>query len=368
MMLLLTRAINLFRIITSYLFSHIPGVAVHWGYPAAASIEPNNNCNLGCPECPAGMKELTRGRGFMQPEMFNTVISQLSPHLAYLTLYFQGEPYLSKHIFDFIAAARSKKIFVATSTNGHFLDETTVGQTIGSGLNRLIISLDGADPQSYEAYRKGGDFDKVVAGIRLLVHEKKRLRKKNPEIILQCLVLRSNEHQLGEIRKMAEALGVEKIEFKTAQFYNYENGNPLMPENAKYARYTRVAETKNQKSKIKAANRNSKQSDQPTGNSPSSSNPRISKSRDSSILDTSRYRIKNSLRNSCFRMWSSCVVTWDGKVVPCCFDKDATHVMGDLNHQPFEEIWRGKPFDDFRKKILKNRKSIDICTNCSQTY
>jgi radical SAM protein with 4Fe4S-binding SPASM domain len=368
MMLLLTRVINLVRIITSYLFSRIPGVAVHWGNPAAASIEPNNSCNLGCPECPAGMKELTRPRGFMQPEIFNTVISQLSPHLSYLTLYFQGEPYLSKHIFDFIAAARSKRIFVATSTNGHFLDETTVGQTIESGLNRLIISLDGADRQSYEAYRKGGDFDRVVAGIRLLVQEKKRLRKKNPEIILQCLVLRSNEHQLGEIRKLAKELGVDKIEFKTAQFNDYVNGNPLMPEKDKYSRYACIAEIKNQKSKIKNTNRNSKKPDQLTGNSPSSSNPRISKSRDSAILKTSRYRIKNSLRNSCFRMWSSCVVTWDGKVVPCCFDKDATHVMGDLNHQPFEEIWRGKPFDDFRKKILKNRKSIGICSNCSQNY
>jgi len=67
-------------------------------------------------------------------------------------------------------------------------------------------------------------------------------------------------------------------------------------------------------------------------------------------------------------MWSGCVITWDGKVVPCCFDKDADHSMGDLNEQSFDEIWKGERFNEFRKKILKNRKSVEICRNCSQRW
>jgi radical SAM protein with 4Fe4S-binding SPASM domain len=62
------------------------------------------------------------------------------------------------------------------------------------------------------------------------------------------------------------------------------------------------------------------------------------------------------------------VITWDGKVVPCCFDKDAAHEMGDFSKQSFQEIWRGKPCQDFRMKILTKRKSIGICQNCSQTF
>ena len=333
MTLFFTRFLNLLKIASSYLVSRITKRVIHWGNPVAVSVEPNNSCNLRCPECPAGMKELTRARGVMQPEMFKSIIHQLLPHLSWLTLYFQGEPYMSKYFFDFIAFARSKKIFVTSSTNGHFLDDITVRQTIDSGLNRLIISLDGADQSGYEAYRQGGDFEKVIAGIRLLISEKKRLHKRTPEVILQCLVLKSNEHQIDKIRHLAKDLGVDKLEFKTSQFYNYENGNPLMPENPKHSRYVRTS------------------SIHPLSQSP-----------------VYKFTPKNRMPNACFRMWSSCVITWDGKVVPCCFDKDAIHETGDLNQQSFLEIWRGKPARDFRKKILGNRKAIDICSNCSQTF
>ncbi|MEI7661378.1 MAG: radical SAM/SPASM domain-containing protein [Bacteroidota bacterium] len=329
MTLLLTRGLNLFKIVASYLFSRIIKKPVHWGTPVAASIEPVNSCNLRCPECPAGMKVLTRARGTMQPELFKSIIGQLSPRLSYLTLYFQGEPYMSSHFFDFVAIARKEKIFVSTSTNGHFLGEKSVHQTISSGLNRLIISLDGADQQSYEAYRAGGDFSKVIAGTRLLVNERKRLKSATPEIILQCLVLKSNEHQLAEIKKLGRELGVDKVTFKTAQFNDYEHGNPLMPDSPKHTRYT------------------------------------LGKDIPGSIP---AYTLKIPRPDSCFRMWSSCVFTWDGKVVPCCFDKDATHELGDMTRQTFEEIWKGDSYNSFRKKILESRKSIDICSNCSQTF
>ena len=344
MNLLLIRFINLVKIVVSYLISRTTKRVIHWGNPLAVSIEPNNSCNLCCPECPAGMKELSRSRGFMKPELFESIINQLLPHLSWLTLYFQGEPYMSKHFFDFITFARSKKIFVATSTNGHFLDEHSVMQTIGSGLNRLIISLDGTDQQSYEAYRRGGNFAKVIGGIRLLVNEKKRLKKNNPEIILQCLVLKSNEHQPTEIKKLAKELEVDKLEFKTAQFNDYKNGNPLMPENPKYSRYIRMPA-------------------RPLDHSPTRP-PDHSTTRPPAHLFTP----KNRMPNACFRAWSSCVITWDGKVVPCCFDKDAANMTGDMTKQSFREIWKGKSSGDFRKRILTNRKSIGICSNCSQTF
>ena len=52
--------------------------------------------------------------------------------------------------------------------------------------------------------------------------------------------------------------------------------------------------------------------------------------------------------------------------MPCCFDKDATHHLGDLKTNDFRTIWEGKGYDDFRKKLLTGRKEIDICTNCTE--
>ena len=112
------------------------------------------------------------------------------------------------------------------------------------------------------------------------------------------------------------------MKFKTAQMYDYKHGNELIPEQEKYSRYK-------------------KQTD-------------------------GTYKIKNELSNHCWKLWHSCVITWDGKIVPCCFDKDAKHQLGDLNKRSLAEIWRNDAYQTFRKKILQSRKEIDICTNCSE--
>ena len=78
------------------------------------------------------------------------------------------------------------------------------------------------------------------------------------------------------------------------------------------------------------------------------------------------YEFKNALSNHCWRLWHATVITWDGLVVPCCFDKDAQHKMGDLKGKPFKEIWQDKEYVHFRKQILQSRRNIDICANCSE--
>jgi len=72
------------------------------------------------------------------------------------------------------------------------------------------------------------------------------------------------------------------------------------------------------------------------------------------------------LENSCWKMWHSCVITWDGKVVPCCFDKDATHHLGDLSTYSFNEIWQNETYSAFRNSLLQSRKEIEICKNCTE--
>jgi radical SAM protein with 4Fe4S-binding SPASM domain len=264
--------------------------------------------------------------------LFRNVIGQLAPELAFLTLYFQGEPYLHPGFTEMVSHAKSMNLYVASSTNGHFLDPESARATVRSGLDRLIVSVDGADQESYAAYRAGGNLEKVLEGLRHLADAKTMLASRKPFTVIQCLLLRTNRHQKAAIRKLAKEVHANKVEFKTAQFNDFQNGNPLMPEE-KFSRYKKVSESQSQQ-----------------------------------VTLSPRYKIKNPLRNHCFRMWSSCVITWDGLVVPCCFDKDARHVMGDLNVQRFDEIWDGENYREFRKNILQNRKSVDICRNCTQKF
>ncbi len=295
---------------------------IQLGKPFSISFEPTTSCNLRCPECPSGLRSFTRPIGMLEPDFFRKTIDELSKELIYLTFYFQGEPYLNKNFLEMVTYARSKKIYTATSTNAHYLTDAVSKQTIESGLDRLIISIDGTTQDTYQSYRVGGQLDKVIEGARNIVKWKKEMQSQTPYIIFQFLVVKPNEHQIDELKVLAKEIGVDEVILKTAQVYDYKNGNELIPENEYYSRYKKNSD--------------------------------------------GTYSIKNSLENSCWKLWHSCVITWDGKVVPCCFDKDAQHQLGDLQSHSFSQIWNNDLYKDFRAKLVKGRKEIDICTNCSE--
>ena len=107
MKLLLTRIENAILITFSYVISRLTRRVFHQGKPLAVSIEPTNSCNLHCPECPSGLRELTRARGMMTMGTFRSIIDQLSPELTWLTLYFQGEPTMNSRFTEMVKYARS---------------------------------------------------------------------------------------------------------------------------------------------------------------------------------------------------------------------------------------------------------------------
>jgi radical SAM protein with 4Fe4S-binding SPASM domain len=286
------------------------------------AIEPTTSCNLRCPECPSGLRQFTRPIGMLEPTFFKSTIDAVYKELLYLTFYFQGEPYLNPNFLEMVKYASEKGIYTSTSTNAHYLNEEQSAKTVESKLDRLIISIDGTTQETYEQYRIGGSLQKVIDGTKHIIAAKKRLKSKTPHIVFQFLVVKPNEHQLNDVQLLAKELGVDEVVFKTAQVYNFENGNPLIPDNIKYSRYKKN--------------------------------------------NDGTYSIKNKLLNQCWRMWSSCVVTWDGVVVPCCFDKDAKHQLGDLKQQSFKELWNSEKYQNFRQSILKSRQEIDICKNCSE--
>jgi radical SAM protein with 4Fe4S-binding SPASM domain len=313
---------NAASIYKSYQHSKITKNAAIQGLPITISIEPTTSCNLRCPECPSGLRAFTRPTGMLKEDLFTRIIDELSLTLTYLTFYFQGEPYLNPQFLSMVQYASQKRIYTATSTNGHYLNDDNARATVESGLDRLIISIDGTTQETYESYRVGGQLEKVIAAAENVVKWKRKLKSKTPHVVFQFLVVKPNEHEIGEVYKIAKRLSVDQVVLKTAQIYDYQHGSPLIPDNEKYSRYKKQA-----------------------GGS---------------------YVLKNEMLNECWKMWHSCVITWDGKVVPCCFDKDANHVLGDLNTSTFREIWYSQRYDTFRQSLLRSRSDIEICKNCTE--
>ena len=98
----------------------------------------------------------------LQQNFFKDTIDQLHKDLWYLVFYFQGEPYLNPSFLDMVKYASQKKVYTATSTNAHYLNDENAKRTIESGLDRLIISIDGTTQEVYQQYRVGGQLHKVI--------------------------------------------------------------------------------------------------------------------------------------------------------------------------------------------------------------
>ena len=225
------RAWNATKVLSSYYLSKWTKKPLQWGYPISISFEPTTSCNLRCPECPSGLRAFTRPTGMLKKDFFSQTIDQLSDDLLYLVFYFQGEPYLNPDFLNMVKYASQKKIYTATSTNAHYLNDENAKYTIESGLDRLIISIDGTTQEVYQQYRIGGKLEKVIEGAKNIMKWKKALKSKTPFVIFQFLVVKPNEHQIEDVKKLAKEIGVDDVWFKTAQVYDYENDpNNLIPD------------------------------------------------------------------------------------------------------------------------------------------
>jgi radical SAM protein with 4Fe4S-binding SPASM domain len=318
------KLLNLLVVQLSFHLSDLLRKPIVWGKPWFISIEPASVCTLSCPQCPTGQGEISRKKKFMDPEEYNKLLWELSTTTLILSLYFQGEPLMHREFERFVQQANGKHVYTQTSTNGQLLGEGVCRGLVSGGLDRIIISLDGTDPASYRAYRRGGDFRKVEDGIRTLARVRREAGSRKPFIIVQFLVFRHNRDEIREMKALAQELGADRVRIKSAQVEYPSSAAQWIPDDTRYSRYEKNA--------------------------------------------SGEWIRKGKIRNRCRRLWQTMVITSDGLVVPCCFDKRATYPMGDTGEEGIARIWKNKSYQDFRKQVLASREEIAICTNCTEGF
>lgn len=290
--------------------------------PFFLSVEVSNFCNLHCPECPVGIRKISKvDAKTVDANVYQKLIDELKPTLQHLILYFQGEPLLNKQLPELINYAHRANIFTSTSTNAQFLTKDNAKLLVLSGLDKLIISIDGSTQETYEKYRIGGRLDKAIDGIKHIVFWKNELKSLTPMVEIQFLVLKTNEHQMDEMRRLAKSLKANRMSFKTAQLYDFENGNALMTSKKRYSRYKKNHDGK--------------------------------------------YVMKGKQPNRCLRLWSGGVVNAHGEVLPCCFDKESNYSFGNVSKSGYSACRHNEKASGFRESILQNRKQFEICRNCT---
>lgn len=316
------KIINFIKLQFSYLLSKIGVQFLTQNSPFFISVEPANYCNLHCPECPVGNKTNNSPAHLLFDfTRYEKLIDELSPTLLHIIFYFQGEPLINKQLPKMIDYAHKARIFTSTSSNAQFLTKDLAKELVLSGLDKLIVSVDGSTQETYEAYRIGGKLEKALDGIKHIISWKNEFRSPTPLVEIQFLVLKTNEHQIADMKLLKKKLGADRLTFKTAQLYNYEHGHPLMTTIKKYSRYKQK--------------------------------------------QNGDYELKANQPNRCWRLWNGAVINSSAEVVPCCYDKLSAHSFGNINSDSFNNIWHNAKASDFRGKILQNRKQFEMCRNCT---
>lgn len=202
----------------SFLYSH----------PLYLRVEVCPYCNLSCAGCTiGGVKDIVesspdhRKQGIMKYDSFVESIRDFVPTLFKVNLYDEGEPLLNKEIYKMVKYLSQNNVSTCVSTNFSFkISEATLEEMLNSGLEHLIVALDGATPESYSRYRKGGDFQLVISNIKRLVSRLKE-KKKNPlKIEIQFLEFEDNQEERQKLQQLAQDLGVWR--FTILQGYSRE--------------------------------------------------------------------------------------------------------------------------------------------------
>jgi len=311
------RFCNAIKVYLSYYISLLTENAIYWGSPPVVMIEPTNICNLQCPLCPSGNGTLKREKGYITFDIFKKIIDDIAPTALMVVLWNQGEPYLNKDFSRMVKYASDRKLFTLVSTNGNI--DYNAEEIVNSGLDSMIVSLDGTSQETYNKYRVNGKLDKVLEGVTKIVAAKKKLNKTNPLLRWQFLVMKHNEHEIEEIKQLSKELEVDNLELKSVQIYSKEDVKKYLPENPKYRRY-----------KVSGDN----------------------------------FELKYGIKNRCRRIWTNAVVNWNGEVAICCFDKDGEFKVGDVKDANLNQLWKNSNIMKVRNQILRDRKQISICRNC----
>lgn len=294
------------------------------GYPYWLTIDPANFCTLRCPFCPTGQTRGSRTKGILLFDNFKRILDELGPYLIHIDFCNWGEPLLNKEIYKMIRYAKQYNIDTKIDSNLNHFSEKDAEKIILSGLDKLIVSIDGITQETYAKYRIGGDFNKVMSNLKLLIKKRKELKKSNPYISWQFLVFRHNEHEIEEVRKTGREIGVDHIGITKAFIGNKD----WIPINEEYSYY--------KKEEIKDEY-------------------------------TSKY-FKSSQDKMCDWPWEAIVINPNGSVSVCCSVEDERDDFGNIFQQPFMEIWNNEKYQRARRFIKdkgrSERENGNICFNC----
>ena len=304
-----------------------------WGWPTTLQIEPSSLCNLQCDLCPI-REGMDRPTGKMDFELFKKTIDEIGEYLFLIILWDWGEPFVNPAVYDMIAYAKKRNIGIISSTNAHvFAKEENAKKLIASGIDSIIVAIDGIKQDTYERFRQTGKLETALKGTRNLVAMKRALNSKTPLINFRFIVTKHNEHEIPELKKLVRSLDVDALTIKTLNPYDFYSESSLkkhtyydklLPQDDQYQRFTYKGHS------------------------------------------TDCHRIRR--RPKCTRAWDCLTVHWNGVVCLCTYDYKEKYIYGNAKTNTIKSIWFGTPIRSMRQTFKNDWEEVDLCRNCTNAF
>jgi radical SAM protein with 4Fe4S-binding SPASM domain len=309
----LTQKLNLAKFFLSYNLK-----LTHLKYPPFFIwVEPTNSCNLRCSICSRDLKK--RQTGNMEINLFKIIISQLKEiNPLVISLHLAGEPLLHPQLPEMIEIASENGVGTTLSTNGMLLTKELSEDLVNAGLLSVRIDFS-PNKEKFEIARSGANWSKVFDNINSLLEFKKSKNLHFPVVKIQNILFTEGEEP--EKKEMEELISLfsknpadEYFHFQTHSWGGEFAAN--LKKNPAY-----------------------------------------------------KLSVSQSKYKPCSHLWNSFVITYDGKVVPCCRDLNNELKIGDLHKNSITEIWESEDYHRLRKlHVQKKIHEIDLCRHCSKPY
>jgi len=299
-----------------------------FNYPYSAMIEIGNTCNLQCPTCPTPRQKILRKKELMSFSNFILTIDSIKNSIHVVYLYYTGEPLIHPDICKMINYVHQKNLYSIISTNATLLDQKIADELLFSGLDEIILCLDGITQESFSSFRKKADFFEVMRNIGYFCKQKQRLKLKKPFIKLQVILNKLNQNEIRGIKKLSDCLKVDCLHIKSLALCEHVYSKDEIKKLADIF----FPDGKEYKDKIRYKQENHK-------------------------------LIINNPPSKCSLAESQFVVLVDCKISMCCYDLNGNYIYGNILAEKFDDIW----FNSDVKKVreLANEKKHSLCKVCS---
>ena len=295
-------------------------------FPRTINVETTNICNLRCLFCPTIQYKSKRKKGFISFHKFRLLMKNVGNKPKLFALAPNGEAFLNRDIFKIIKYLTENKFNSMIESSLNFTQKNYFSKIVDSGLTYLSASIDGTDKKIYSIYRVGGDFDKVMKNLSLIINYRKKRGRRTPLVSWQFIIMSHNQHQINDVIKKGAEIGVNNVSFfpyiPNAEYFFFEDNEKEIKEGLK-------------------------------------------------LEPDKQYRLKNKQDLlACHQAWRELNILVNGDVIPCCRLREREVVFGNIFNQPLLEIWNNHYFQFFRNNIIKmgKDKNCRVCYQAIKKY